>query len=119
MIGNPGGGTSHSTSLGFASTYNIWDTLLSGSYTRAFSNAENPLLGQNGATVYVVKSDQTVELRTVKVARAAGDNALLSEGVRPGETVVTDGQLRLLPGMKAESKNLADVLDAAKQPKKT
>jgi multidrug efflux system membrane fusion protein len=57
---------------------------------------------QNGSTVYVLKPDQTVELRTVKVARTAGDNSLLTEGVKAGETVVTDGQIRLLPGMKAE-----------------
>ena len=62
---------------------------------------------QNGSTVYVVKPDQTVELRTVKVARTAGDNTLLESGVKAGETVVTDGQLRLLPGMRAESRNLA------------
>jgi len=57
---------------------------------------------QNGATIYVLKADQTVEFRTVKVARTAGDSSLLSAGVKAGETVVTDGQLRLLPGMKAE-----------------
>ena len=59
---------------------------------------------QNGSTVYVLKSDQTVELRTVKVARAAGDNTLLASGVKAGEVVITDGQLRLLPGMKAEAR---------------
>jgi multidrug efflux system membrane fusion protein len=57
---------------------------------------------QNGSTVYVLKPDRTVELRAVKVARTAGDNSLLTEGVKVGETVVTDGQIRLLPGMKAE-----------------
>ena len=39
----------------------------------------------------------------MKVARTDGDNTLLAEGVKPGETVVTDGQLRLLPGMKVEA----------------
>ena len=57
---------------------------------------------QNGATVYVLKADQTVELRPVQVARTAGDDTLLAAGVKAGETVVTDGQIRLLPGMKAE-----------------
>ncbi len=71
---------------------------------------------QNGATVFVVKPDQTVELRNVKVARGTGDVALIAEGVQPGETVVTDGQLRLLPGMKVEAKRLSDVTAAA-QPK--
>jgi multidrug efflux system membrane fusion protein len=57
---------------------------------------------QNGSTVYVLKSDQTVELRVVKVARTTADSSLLASGVKAGETVITDGQLRLLPGMKAE-----------------
>lgn len=57
---------------------------------------------QVGASIYVLKPDHTVDFRTVKVTRADGDNTLLAEGVKPGEVVVTDGQLRLLPGMKAE-----------------
>lgn len=57
---------------------------------------------QSGASIYVLKSDQTVEFRNVKVARTAGDYTLLVSGVKAGETVVTDGQLRLLPGAKAE-----------------
>lgn len=61
---------------------------------------------QNGSTVYVVKPDATVDLRNVKVTRTAGDTTLLSDGVKAGETVVTDGQLRLLPGMKAEARRL-------------
>lgn len=62
---------------------------------------------QSGSTVYVLKSDNTVELRTVKVARLAGDTTLLADGVKGGETVITDGQLRLLPGMKAEPHELS------------
>jgi multidrug efflux system membrane fusion protein len=57
---------------------------------------------QDGASIYVLKPDHTVDLRAVKVTRADGDDTLLAEGVKPGEVVVTDGQLRLLPGMKAE-----------------
>ncbi|SDS01852.1 efflux RND transporter periplasmic adaptor subunit [Opitutus sp. GAS368] len=57
---------------------------------------------QEGSTLFVVKDDKTVELRQVKVARTDGDHTLLAEGVRDGETVVTDGQLRLLPGVKVE-----------------
>lgn len=57
---------------------------------------------QNGSTIFVVKPDHTVELRDVKVSRIAGDDTLLLAGVNAGETVVTDGQLRLLPGMKTE-----------------
>lgn len=72
---------------------------------------------QSGSTIYVVKEDKTVELRPVKVARSAGDFSLIAEGVKPGETVVTDGQLRLLPGAKVEAKNLADAVAAAGAPK--
>lgn len=57
---------------------------------------------QSGSTVYVLRPDQTVELRVVKVARTTADSSLLASGVKAGETVITDGQLRLLPGMKAE-----------------
>lgn len=62
---------------------------------------------QDGSTLYVVKADKTVELRTVKVVRTDGDRTLLASGVQDGETVVTDGQLRLLPGVKVEFAKLA------------
>jgi len=53
--------------------------------------------GQNGQFVFVVKPDMTVEMRTVTVARAVGNEIALASGVSPGETVVTDGQSRLVP----------------------
>jgi multidrug efflux system membrane fusion protein len=62
---------------------------------------------QNGASVYVVKADSTVEFRTVKVTRTAGDSTLLAEGIKAGEVVVTDGQLRLVPGAKVEAHALS------------
>lgn len=65
------------------------------------------LNSQGGSSVYVLKSDSIVELRPVKVLRTAGDSTLIASGVQAGETVVTDGQLRLLPGMKAEARALA------------
>jgi multidrug efflux system membrane fusion protein len=68
---------------------------------------------QSGSTIYVVRPDQTVELRNVKVARRVGDSVLLAEGVKGGETVVTDGQLRLVPGARAEPKSLAAAAAAA------
>ena len=77
---------------------------------------------QSGSSVYVVKTDQTVELRNVKVARTSGDNTLLADGIKAGETVVTDGQLRLVPGMRVEAHQLsgAPVADDGKaaMPKK-
>jgi len=60
--------------------------------------------GPQGQYVYVVKSDQTVEMRPVTVARTAARETILESGVKPGETVVTDGQLRLVPGSRISIK---------------
>ena len=54
--------------------------------------------GQQSPYVYVVKSDKTVEFRPVQVVRTAGADTVIRTGVEPGEIVVTDGQLRLVPG---------------------
>jgi membrane fusion protein, multidrug efflux system len=53
---------------------------------------------QNGPYVYVVRGDRSVDMRSVNVARTAGAEAVIAKGLQPGETVVTDGQLRLTPG---------------------
>jgi multidrug efflux system membrane fusion protein len=53
---------------------------------------------QQGQYVYVVKPDHTVELRNVKVDRQQGDDTVIAEGVKGGEEIVTEGQLRLTPG---------------------
>ncbi|HXQ26727.1 MAG TPA: efflux RND transporter periplasmic adaptor subunit [Candidatus Acidoferrales bacterium] len=58
--------------------------------------------GTRGDFIYVVKSDSTVEQRPVKVARTLEGDSVISSGIQPGETVVTDGQLRLFPGIKVE-----------------
>jgi multidrug efflux system membrane fusion protein len=60
--------------------------------------------GQAGQYVYVVKDDMTVELRPVKVGRAYGEESVIAEGLKPGDRVVTDGQLRLAPGARVEIK---------------
>jgi multidrug efflux system membrane fusion protein len=60
--------------------------------------------GPEGQFIYVVKGDQTVEMRPVIVARTAGAETVVKEGVKPGETVVTDGQLRLVPGSRISIK---------------
>jgi len=61
--------------------------------------------GQQGTYVFVVKGDKTVELRPVVVARANGDRSVIQSGLKPGETVVTDGQLRLVAGSRVSIKN--------------
>jgi multidrug efflux system membrane fusion protein len=61
--------------------------------------------GQNGSFVFVVKSDLTAEARPVKVDRNIDNLAVIESGVAAGEKVVTDGQIRLVPGSKVEIKN--------------
>jgi multidrug efflux system membrane fusion protein len=58
--------------------------------------------GQAGDYVFVVTSESTAEQRQVKVARTIEGDAVISKGIEPGETIVTDGQLRLIPGIKVQ-----------------
>jgi multidrug efflux system membrane fusion protein len=60
--------------------------------------------GQSGQYVYVVKNDLTVESRPVSMNRTQGPLSIVAKGLKPGERVVTDGQLRLAPGAKVEIK---------------
>lgn len=60
--------------------------------------------GASGDFIFVVKSDDTAESRPVKVARQIDGESVISSGIAPGDTVVTDGQLRLIPGIKVEVK---------------
>jgi multidrug efflux system membrane fusion protein len=59
-------------------------------------------ISQSGSYVFVVKQDNKVEYRTVTVERTIGDETVLSKGVTPGETVVTDGHLKLKDGYPVE-----------------
>lgn len=61
--------------------------------------------GQRGQYVYVVKQDQSVEMRPVKVADTVEQESIIENGLGPGETVVTDGQLRLTPKSRVDVKN--------------
>jgi multidrug efflux system membrane fusion protein len=61
--------------------------------------------GQNGQFIYVVKPDQTVEERPVKIGIAYDGNTVVETGLQAGETVVTDGQLRLAPGVNVSVKS--------------
>ena len=60
--------------------------------------------GQQGQYVFVIKPDLTVESRPVLAGLALGDESIIEKGVSAGDTVVTDGQLRLVPGAKVEVK---------------
>jgi multidrug efflux system membrane fusion protein len=59
---------------------------------------------QAGPIVFVVKPDLTVEIRPVEVGRPIDGEVIITKGLTPGERVVTDGQLRLVPGAKVEIK---------------
>jgi multidrug efflux system membrane fusion protein len=61
--------------------------------------------GQQGEYVYVVREDMTAEMRPVKVDRAYGEDSVIASGLKAGEKVVTDGQLRLFPGAKVQVKS--------------
>lgn len=54
--------------------------------------------GQNGQFIYVVKGDHTVEARDVVTGTRVGEDLVITSGLQAGETVVTNGQLRLQPG---------------------
>jgi multidrug efflux system membrane fusion protein len=64
-------------------------------------------IGQNGPYVFVVKPDSTLDLRQVKPGQTQGDLTVITEGVRPGEMVVTSGQLQLAPGAKVNAKEVS------------
>ncbi|HUK19129.1 MAG TPA: efflux RND transporter periplasmic adaptor subunit [Bryobacteraceae bacterium] len=56
--------------------------------------------GQNGSYVYVVKQDRTVEQRPVVTGTRVEQDMVVDQGLTLGETVVTQGQLRLVPGSR-------------------
>jgi multidrug efflux system membrane fusion protein len=61
-------------------------------------------MGQTGQFIYVVKEDQTVEIRTIKTGITFKNETVVQSGLEAGETVVTDGQLRLVAGSKVTVK---------------
>jgi multidrug efflux system membrane fusion protein len=61
--------------------------------------------GPNATFVYVVKSDETVDLRNVEVGPAEGSETSIESGLQPGEIVVTDGIDKLQPGAKVSTRD--------------
>jgi membrane fusion protein, multidrug efflux system len=57
-------------------------------------------ISQQGPFVYVVKSNDTAELRPVKLGQRQGDNVVIADGVAPNERVVLAGQMLVRPGGK-------------------
>jgi membrane fusion protein, multidrug efflux system len=64
--------------------------------------AEAVQSGQQGQYVYAVKPGNTVEMRPVTAGRPFGKKIVIEKGIAPGDTVVTDGQLRLAPGAQVQ-----------------
>jgi multidrug efflux system membrane fusion protein len=57
-------------------------------------------ISQQGPYVYVVKPDDTAELRPIKLGQRQGEQVVVTEGVAPNERIVVGGQLLLRPGSK-------------------
>jgi multidrug efflux pump subunit AcrA (membrane-fusion protein) len=64
--------------------------------------------GQRGAYVYVIDPSDTARQRAVTVERTAGNLAIIANGVREGDRVVTDGQSRLSPDMAVRLRGASD-----------
>jgi membrane fusion protein, multidrug efflux system len=60
--------------------------------------------GQSGPFVFVVKPDLTVEARPVTTGAEVDSFVIVEKGLEGGERVVTDGQIRLVPGAAVELK---------------
>jgi len=66
------------------------------------------MTGQQGTYLFVVNQDGTARSQPVSVERTAGAYTVIAQGVRAGEDVVTDGQLRLVSGATVEVKGVAE-----------
>lgn len=64
--------------------------------------------GQDGQFVYVVKNDMKVEMRPVVTSTRVDQDLVVDKGLQPGETVVTEGQLRLAPGVRVQFRDGRD-----------
>jgi multidrug efflux system membrane fusion protein len=70
--------------------------------------------GQQGQYLFVVKADQTAEQRPVAVGIGYNGDSVIEKGLNAGETVVTDGQVRLTPGARVELKQGPGTAQATK-----
>jgi membrane fusion protein, multidrug efflux system len=64
--------------------------------------------GQKGQYVFIIKNDLTIEDRPVNVGMTLNTETVIEKGLQSGEKVVTDGQLRLVPGAKVQIKDKAE-----------
>ena len=70
--------------------------------------------GPQGTFVYVVKGDQTVEVRAIEVATIQGDTAIIQSGIDVGERVVSEGQNQLRPGAKVAVRSAPEPASSAR-----
>ncbi len=68
--------------------------------------------GQQGTYVFLVGPGNTAQMRPVRVGRSLGQKTVVEQGLEEGDLVITDGQIRLVPGTKVE---LKDAEDSARQ----
>jgi multidrug efflux system membrane fusion protein len=68
--------------------------------------------GQQGSYVFVVNAEQKVDLRPVIVKRTSATETVIESGLTPGEVVVTDGHLRLVPGSRITVKGRGEPADS-------
>ena len=66
-------------------------------------------ISQRGPFVYVIKSDDTVELRPIKLGQRQGDDVVVTEGVAANERIVLAGQMLVRPGGKVRVENNSSV----------
>lgn len=71
--------------------------------------------GQQGTFVFVVKDDQSVEVRPFTAGLTYRDVTAVEQGIKAGERVVTDGQMRLVPGAKVEMREQKGTASPAAQ----
>jgi membrane fusion protein, multidrug efflux system len=71
--------------------------------------------GPNGSYVYVIGSDESVQLRGVQVGQISDGQTLITSGLHAGESVVVDGQYKLKPGIRIETVQGDDEKKVAKE----
>ena len=64
-------------------------------------------ISQKGPYVYIVKADDTVDLRPITLGQRQGEEVVVTSGVTEGERVVLTGQLALAPGVKVRIEKAA------------
>jgi membrane fusion protein, multidrug efflux system len=74
--------------------------------------------GPEGQYVWVVKEDQTVTMRAIKISRRDKDMEVVSEGLKPDEKVITDGQLTLYPGARVVTREQMQIIKGRAAPVK-